>query len=177
MCFGIRILSPFHLATSILPIENHKHPQNAKNALIGLFCGQFSSKENTIASLLQVTSISVYNSAAETGHTSCSGGNMKIHWFETFFTWEVVDQLQAWPPPDQGAASIGAFLAFLGYLWFWMGNIKVARWNGVDFLIPKHMRKSKIGLLEQIWAQNPYDTFFWVTLYIISNNTTDINCK
>ena len=65
MCFGIRILSPFHVATLILPIENHKYPENTKNAcadaLIGLFCGQFSSKENTIASLLQVTSISVYN--------------------------------------------------------------------------------------------------------------------
>jgi len=41
-----------------------------------------------------------------------------------------------------------------------MGNIKEAGWNGLKILIPKHMRKSKIGLLEQIWAQNPYDTFF-----------------
>ena len=32
MCFGIRISSPFHLATLILPIENHKYPKNAKNA-------------------------------------------------------------------------------------------------------------------------------------------------
>ena len=31
---------------------------------------------------------------------------------------------------------------------------------GVDFLVPKHLRKSKIGLLEQIWAKNPYVTFF-----------------
>ena len=61
------------------------------------------------------------------------------------------------------------FLAFLGYLRFWMGNIKEAGWNGLKILIPKHMRKSKIGLLEQIWAQNPYDTFFWVTLYFMVN--------
>ena len=33
-------------------------------------------------------------------------------------------------------------------------------WNGVYFLVPKHLRKSKIGLLEQIWANNPYVTFF-----------------
>ena len=51
-------------------------------------------------------------------------------------------------------------MAFLGFFWFWMGNIKVARWNGINFLILKHMRKSKIGLLEQIWAKNPYVTFF-----------------
>ena len=52
------------------------------------------------------------------------------------------------------------YMAFLGYFWFWMGNIGVARWNGFNFLIPKHLRKSKIGLLEQIWAKNPYVTFF-----------------
>ena len=53
-----------------------------------------------------------------------------------------------------------AFMAFLGYFRFWMGDIEVARWNGVDFLVPKHLRKSKIGLLELIWAKNPYVTFF-----------------
>ena len=49
MCFGIRILSPFHLAILILPIENYKYPKNVQNAcadaLIGLSCGQFSSKD------------------------------------------------------------------------------------------------------------------------------------
>ena len=54
--------------------------------------------------------------------------------------------------------SAHAFPAFLGYCWFWMSNIKVARWDGLKILIPRH--KSKIGLLEQIWAQNPYDAFF-----------------
>ena len=53
-----------------------------------------------------------------------------------------------------------AFLAFLGHLWFSMGNIKMARWNGLKILIPKHMWKTKIELQEQIWGQNPYDTFF-----------------
>ena len=41
-----------------------------------------------------------------------------------------------------------------------MGDIEVARWNRVDFLVPKHLQKSKIGPLEQIWAKNPYVTFF-----------------
>lgn len=67
--------------------------------------------------------------------------------------------------------SAHAFIAFLWYFWFWMGDIEVVRWNGVDFLVPKHLRKSKIGLLEQIWAKNPYVTFFWVTLYIFKNST------
>jgi len=30
MCLGIRILSPFHLATQILPIQNLNCPKNAK---------------------------------------------------------------------------------------------------------------------------------------------------
>ena len=32
MCFRIRKLIPFHLATLILPIQNHKNPKNAINA-------------------------------------------------------------------------------------------------------------------------------------------------
>ena len=55
--------------------------------------------------------------------------------------------------------SAHAFIAFLWYFWFWMGDIEVVRWNRVDFLVPKHLRKNKIGLLEQIWAKNPYVTF------------------
>ena len=55
--------------------------------------------------------------------------------------------------------SAHAFIAFLWYFWFWMGDIEVVRWNGDDFLVPKHLQKSKIGLLEQIWAKNPYVTF------------------
>ena len=61
MCFGIRISSPFHLATLILPIANHKCPKNAKNPCADVLIGLFSSKDITIASLLQVTIICVYN--------------------------------------------------------------------------------------------------------------------
>ena len=37
-----------------------------------------------------------------------------IHWFETLFTWEVVDLQQAWLPPDPGAASTEAWSADRG---------------------------------------------------------------
>ena len=53
-----------------------------------------------------------------------------------------------------------AFLAFLGQLRFWMDTIWVARWNGLKILIPKHMWKSKIWLLEQKLDKNRYVTFF-----------------
>ena len=42
-----------------------------------------------------------------------------------------------------------AFFAFLGQWGFWMDIIWVARWNRLEILIPKHMWKSKIRLLEQ----------------------------
>ena len=76
------------------------------------------------------------------------------------------------------SASAHAFLVFSGYLWFSMGNIKVATWNGLKILIPKHMWKSKIGLLEQIWGQNPYDAFFLghpVHTWILSSWTLSLS--
>ena len=56
--------------------------------------------------------------------------------------------------------SAHAFLAFLGQLRFWMDTIWVARLNGLEILIPKHMWKSKIRLLEQKLDKNRYVTFF-----------------
>ena len=74
-----------------------------------------------------------------------------------FILWTIFIKRHGW---GDISALAHAFLAFLGYLWFSMGNIKMARWNGLEILIPKHMWKSKIGLLKQTWAQNPYDAFF-----------------
>ena len=45
--------------------------------------------------------------------------------------------------------SAHAFLAFLGQLIFWMDTFWIARWNGLEILIPKHMWKSKIRPPEQ----------------------------
>ena len=108
-----------------------------------------------------VTSISFYNTVPPPQQRQGTPPVQEVNW-------EFIDLKLSSPekwsisckPGHLLIASIGAFLAFLGYLWFWMGNIKVARWNGLKILIPKHMWKSKIGLLEQIWGQNPYDTFF-----------------
>ena len=56
-----------------------------------------------------------------------------------------------------------------GYLKFLIGIWKL-RWNGLKILIPKHMWKSKIGPLQQIWASIRYGTFFWGTLYTLKNH-------
>ena len=59
-----------------------------------------------------------------------------------------------------------AFLAFLRHFRFWMDIVKVAKWIRLEILNPKHMRESKIGLLEQIWASKRRQTFFWGTLSV-----------
>ena len=41
------------------------------------------------------------------------------------------------------------FFAFLGHFRLWMDMILVARWNGLEILVPKHMWKRKIRLPEQ----------------------------
>ena len=114
MCFGTRMLSPFHQRQGTPPV------QEVKWKFIDL---KLSSPEKWLI--------------------SCKPAHLliKAQWGDI-------------------SASAHAFLAFLGHLWFSMGNIKVARWNGLKILIPKHMWKSKIGLLEQIWGQNPYVAFF-----------------
>ena len=56
--------------------------------------------------------------------------------------------------------SAHTFLAFLGKLRIWMDIIWVAAWNRLKILIPKHMWKSKIWLLEQKLDENNYVSFF-----------------
>ena len=66
------------------------------------------------------------------------------------YVWKIIPKIM----------SAHAFLAFLGQLRFWMDTIWVARWNGLKILIPNHMWKGKIQLLEQKLDNNPYVTFF-----------------
>ena len=56
--------------------------------------------------------------------------------------------------------SANAILVFLEQLRFWMAIVWVARWNGLEILVPKHMWKSKIRLLEQKLNKKRYVTFF-----------------
>ena len=66
----------------------------------------------------------------------------------------LIQDFQAQAQASLGKAGIkimsaNAFLVFLGQLRFWKDIVWVARWNGLEILIPKHMWKSKIWLLEQ----------------------------
>ena len=60
---------------------------------------------------------------------------------------------------------------------FGMGMFKVFRWNGIEILIPKHMSKSIIGLLEQIQAKNRYGTFFFETPCRICGKTKKLHIQ
>ena len=88
MCFGIRILSPFHLAIQKVSIQNLNCPKNAKNACADMI---FIPAQSS----LRKAGIKI----------------MSAH-------------------------------AFLGQYRFWMDTFWIARWNGLEILIPKHMWKS-----------------------------------
>ena len=143
----------------ILPIENHKCPKNAKNA-----CADALISPQPFHSMLSETLSSLLK-------RFCTGNPTKIYVFwrcNTFPELKVSRDLKQeqclcvidcdifrWASllhfrdSDHKpiSAPAHALLAFLGYLWFSMGNIKVVRWSGLEILIPKHMWKSKIGLL------------------------------
>ena len=164
MCFRIRILSPFHLVSSILHIQNHNLPKNAKNA-----CAWAMSIQDfiytTSAYFFQFLSKSI-------AHKHYYYFEAWINEFSAHFQFEkgitvptntdlvwVADakslqqRRQRFISTSYGCGEIcvyARFFTFLGYLWFWMGNIKVVRWNGLEILITKHMWRSKNKLLEQI---------------------------
>ena len=103
MCFGIRILSPFHLAIQKVSIQNLNCPKNACADMIFI----------PAQSSLRKAGIKIMSA-----HT------------------------------------------FLGQLRFWMDTFWIARWNGLEILIPKHMWKNKIGPLEWNKTKNHKTTFF-----------------
>ena len=92
-------------------------------------------------------------------------GNLKWSSAWISFALSLAFWLQNHGSPVQHGAGIKimsahTFLAFLGQLRFWMYTIGVARWNWLKILIPKHMWKSKIRLLDQKLDENRYVTFF-----------------
>ena len=52
------------------------------------------------------------------------------------------------------------YLAFLSHFRFWKGICKVARWIGLEILVPKHPWKSKIEPLQPILPAKRYVSFF-----------------
>ncbi len=174
MCFGIRISSPFHLATQIITFQNIKCAKNADNAaktwfLIRKFCSAKTSLSSSFVTFFFNKKCYILLSVYKCYSTTCT----ICPWTEYIFN-TLIMQLHFWSlicRVDTAQASLKLgwpcmrfFFAFLSRFRFWKDIIWMTRWNRLEILIPKHMWKSKIGLLEQIWGQNPYDTFFWVTL-------------
>ena len=89
---------------------------------------------------------------------------------------EAVPCAMSWELPGTQCPRITRSLQIRSFMWsiliifrhikFRKGIVWLSRWTGLEILIPKHLWKSKIGPLEQIWAENPYVTFFWDTACI-----------
>ena len=172
MCFGIRISSPFHLATLILPIENNKCPKNAKNAcadaLLGLFSGQFSSKDIKFASLLQVTSICVYNTVRPPQQRQGTPPVQEVKWKLIDLKFSSPEKWLISCKPGhlliKTQLQLHVFLAFLGHLWFSMGEIMWLDETGSKFWFQNTRGKVKSDFLNRFELEILMMHFFWVTL-------------
>ena len=164
MWFGIRISSSFHLGTLQIPIQNIKCPKNAKNAdiiilpSVSLFGDIRWPWKSSVG---ECTVVPPYSRLRE--ERGQSTGQHFGHWL---WSKSLAIELQVLIKLDEvwngweNMMSGHAFSAFLGHLIFRMGMFKMFRWNGLEILIPKHLWKSIIAPLEQIWAKNRYGTFF-----------------
>ena len=77
----------------------------------------------------------------------------KLNWTIIFL--EPIRAYLGWNCP-----STQTFLALLSYFRFCMSIITVSWWNGLKTLIPKHVWKSQIILLQHILATKRYVSFF-----------------
>ena len=165
MCFGIRISSLLHLVTQIVSTHNLNCPKNP-NSQLGRSWGQ-PEAWGRFAWPLHDQKGALWH-ARVGSYVHCEPG---CPLWEVIFMQKsrlsktLIVQFLHWPAIiKDDTASLGkagikfmsahAFLAFLGQLGFWMGTIWVARWNRLEILIPKHMWKSKIRLLEQKLDEN-----------------------
>ena len=156
MCFGIRILSPFHLATQIISFQNIKCAKNADNAAKTWFLiRKFCSAKTSLSSYCSFLTCFFFNkkcyilfSVYKCYSTTCT----ICPWTEYIFN-TLIMQLHFWSPicrVDTAQASLRkagmtthAFFAFLSRFRFWKDIIWMARWNRLEILIPKHMLKVK----------------------------------
>ena len=157
-CFRIKILSPIHLDTWMIFINNLKRLKNAKNACADIQKEQCSLSWNEYSLLRPATQV-----MPELCHLCtelrlhwtlfaldfvCTGLCLKLFWFQE------VSPLNPWQGPECALSvtcmSAPAFFALLRHFRFLMGMIQVSRWIGLEILILKHPWKSKIGPLEQI---------------------------
>ena len=167
MCFGTRILSPFHLATQIVSIHNLKCLKNVKTTCADMIFRMIFHKCELWSALpnLQTFLPWMWNAFNIIIHihlyhlpTSCWINHQKT---------ALIVQLLYWPASKDDSASlrkagikIMSAHAFLRQLRLWMDTIWVARWNRLEILIPKHTWKSKIWLPEQKLDQKCYVTLF-----------------
>ena len=163
MCFGIRILSPFHLNTLNIPIQNIKCPKTPKthtrtsSSPQPLFLKLELCRLCTSMETIDWLSVSLGPYFGRSAKGPCwvpmpwKIGSLSGPYFKDRLPW-----LKKRPRSfrrgtyDNIVMSAHALLVLLGHLIFWMGMFKVFRWNPLEILIPKHMWKSQIGPLEQI---------------------------
>ena len=171
MCYGIRISSPFHLATQIVSIQNLDCPKNAENACAALFL-EWSSihvKWSSIFAKFSSMNVEFIQHPYQTSpiFIKCLLREVKFRESKVIKCMNIICIkfsfliAEPWLPSSTWSGDKNHSVhAFLGQLRFLMDTIWVSRWNGLKILIPKHMGKSKIRFLEQKLGETRYITFF-----------------
>ena len=161
MCFGIRILGPFHVATQIISFQNLNCPKMwHKTRVRTWFLDCPPADHPAIKLLVQVADVGVGHMHG--GAILLSPNLLRLPPFQTLtWTWYWRRRTSTWywrrrwyprlfKLEELSKNHVWAmFFLFLGQFGLWMDIIWVARWNQIEILIPKHLWKSKIWLLEQ----------------------------
>ena len=160
MCFGIRILSPFHLNTLKIPIQNMKCPKNTKNACADIiFSPAIICEAWTFVFAQACQTQSVWPAMLSMNHIVRCNALCRDMWSKMKVIAEFCYFSSKHLKRDSGPKVEAHMTAMLcprmrfwcfRHLIFWIGMFKVFRWNRLEILIPKHMWKSIIGPLEQI---------------------------
>ena len=160
MCYGIRMLRWFHLVTQIIFIQNLNYSENAKMHVPTLFLYQLLKVkfELWLQILSHFHALGCFRFPKNLWFFRV---NIKYKWHTLDMdvwciphSWKKITQLwknipHSWKSIKKIMSAHAFFFVFLGQFRLWMDIIWVARWNGVQILIPKHMWRSKIRLLEQ----------------------------
>ena len=162
MWFGIRIFSPFHLATQIISIQNINCPKNAKTHAWTWFLSQLSEVKlelqtlsctliHLIALCLDSQNIIGFSELTSNENSRrwiwmCNAFHINGRQLHIYHLWKSIPH--SWKSIPK-IMSAHAFFCVLGHFRLWMDMILVARWNGLEILVPKHMWKRKIRLPEQ----------------------------
>ena len=159
MCFGIRISSPFHIPTQIIPFKKPNFPKmGGKMHVRTWFLECPPADYPNVKLLVQHPSSGCWALASVTckvAPSCCPQSLTRLQSMQLMVLEEAVIPTavqvgRAFQELEEHSKNYVCmfFFSFLGQFGLWIDIIWMARWNQIETLISKHMWKGKIWLLE-----------------------------